>query len=664
MIKDQLTQALFLINSLAYSWIIGLVLIWLIFSARKSKNSSFYFLLAFCLGGILSKVSGLLNSKLDFLTKVIFSQKEGFWYFLLVGLNEELIKFTASLGALFISAKILKILFLRTRIAFVNSCILAFTLLTCIFSLFVENLDLFVALVSLLIVFLNFLSSPLDRTSLEQITKKYLLKKEIIFIGICSSVGFATSENFTYALNGQGSIARFVPFCVHIYFSLFWSLGVWEAQLTQNKNKKVIYIFRGFLEGATLHAIYNTIGYLLTSKTISPELSFSFVLVYVLSGATYLSLRLNSYFKRREIDHLRFIEKTFSKNVLDLQKKDKQNSKTPLDILVLSIFVPGLGHFFKKKFVFGLLFFSLAILSTIIFIFLLGSSEYSSNSGTKIMDFLREIQKAEKSDLGTIFSSFLPVLSLAFLLVIPFCLSGFLSSLEVFLSEKQNRDSLKENFSQSRKFSKSLISSCLILICITLSLFLPNKDSSSEESSSKEIKEPKKNQEIIEIPIESEIKIEEVSKETPKQENTIDLKLDKKKNFNLTKLKEPLEEIKPEEKAEKSEKLKKIILNNKERKEFYIGIQIDQVIFKGDFRPYVVKVYPNTSAAKVGFQIRDIIISVNGSSSANIAPKDIISKIRGEFNSQVEIEVYRPSLGHNITLRPKRTGVPFNESVR
>jgi RsiW-degrading membrane proteinase PrsW (M82 family) len=177
-------------TSFIYSWIPALLILWFLI-ARKANSSVVAPFVGFILGAAFSVLAGHTNS---YTSTHLFPGEESFPYFFLVGVVEELIKFAASVLALFIVAR----------------------------GKWKEVLHA------------NWLAQTLS-----------------------GSLGFAASENFVYGIDGQGGIARIVPLIAHAYFAIFWGLGFYTASLEKNRLKSFIWVVLGLLEGITLHAFYD-----------------------------------------------------------------------------------------------------------------------------------------------------------------------------------------------------------------------------------------------------------------------------------------------------------------------------------------------------------------------------------------------------------------------
>jgi|GEM_PF-5121505 len=84
-----------------------------------------------------------------------------------------------------------------------------------------------------------------------------MLSNNWLAIGLSGALGFAAGENFIYGISGQGSIARLLPMISHCFFACFWCIALREAAGNDSNFQRLRVIVMGLIQGTLLHAIYN-----------------------------------------------------------------------------------------------------------------------------------------------------------------------------------------------------------------------------------------------------------------------------------------------------------------------------------------------------------------------------------------------------------------------
>ncbi|MBQ2642909.1 MAG: S41 family peptidase [Eubacterium sp.] len=73
----------------------------------------------------------------------------------------------------------------------------------------------------------------------------------------------------------------------------------------------------------------------------------------------------------------------------------------------------------------------------------------------------------------------------------------------------------------------------------------------------------------------------------------------------------------------------------------------------------IVRVFPNTPAAKVGLKKGDVIYKIDDKDVSNLGVDKIVLRIKGKENSTFKLQVYRPSIKNYVTVNVKREEVAY-----
>ncbi len=558
-----------------YSWIPALLILWFLI-ARKPIIKVLPPLAGFLAGAVLSIIAGYANRY----SSIHFAPgEESPLFFLLVGITEELIKFTASVAGLFMVSGG------KWKQNFQN----------------------------------NWLAQSLS-----------------------GSLGFSAAENFVYGMDGQGSIARVVPLIAHIFFAVFWGMGLYKATLNISKVKKSLFIIIGLIQGIILHAAYDSA---VSEHILSDVQKVSAWLI--LSIAIFVTI----YF------HIKLIKKyeaqtdfTLIKNdeIVKPEKLDSQKKTSNLPWIIMSLFVPGSGHVIgKQEFFTGFSFFLLSALFPYILL------RFAVN------EF---ISKKTISPLGADQSLNSPDLAITILQIAIWCLVSYIAIGAWSAWEVSQKDNYKDE--KKRRFSALFPITTLFFTSLIMSIFLPVFEREKEKQKAEE-----KKMVIKEIPLGLKWEIERTP---PAPQKEIEKDSDKVKIDNITwenAKQKPNQNQKKKEKEEQSKKKVSSGVSNSDSNNMQnlpkkipsiglIGVQLAEMRMGQFSRAYISYVYPDTSAERAGLKAGDLIISVNGKSSSGLGASQVSSLVKGPIGTSVELIVFRDGEGE-VKIKAFRTGGMF-----
>lgn len=463
------------------------------------------------------------------------------------------------------------------------------------------------------------------------------------WIAQCMSgaLGFAAAENFIYGVDGQGGIARVIPLIAHTCFAIFWGIGLYKASFEKNKLKAAAWILLGLLEGILLHALYDCI----VSENIIPA---TWKILSWLMIGIFLFLIINwhtSIIQKLKASDLSFelIEKQENLNI----KKQQNNKKNWFLESFGSVVMPGIGHMSKGEYFTGLTFFALAFLLPYV-ILRFGLNELAGK-------LVLSPPNDEKFLIQ--FAFIILITSLLYLGI------GFWAAWEL----KQDNKYI-DNSERKKRFSALFPVSTLFFISLLCSFFLPalNKPTNKKDGEEKSML-------IKEIPLGITWEIEKTPPAPQKEENmpigtsnainsiSIDKDQEKKPNQKSSKEQKAPAQDKLPTGVQNSDSLNKENLPNKLPEVGYIGVQLSEIIFNQQIRPYVAFVYPGTSAERAGLKSGDLIVSIDGQKSEGLNALEVSNLVRGPLGTSVEITVLRDGIGE-VKIKAYRTGTLFQSN--
>lgn len=447
-----------------------------------------------------------------------------------------------------------------------------------------------------------------------------------LLIGLASTLGFAFAENFIYGISGKGSIVRLVPLVAHIVFGLSTTFGLYYCI-----NKRYwLGLFWGFGGAILIHWLYDIL--------VSPEL-IQIPYRLVICGVLLLIIIL-AYVKLFNNIRKQELARTITAhNTSELQKLNTQVNKQPnFFVYLISILCPGLGHIVYRREIFaGMIFTILSIAVPIIVFYCL------------VIFWQDSLQLSNNAINWKLFFAIIGYSALSY------CAISILASIELYWSSKKT---VNKESSNNQRFSIVLTVSCLLFASLIMSMFLPIKlDSHLTTSKSDE----KINQIIKEVPMGISLDISEI--QIIEQDITDDISL-------LTSPENNKADIKKSQKVKTKVNQSKGLSNSKSKESpkllndipttGYIGVQLSQMTIQGVRRPYVIYVYPNTSADREGLLPNDIILSIDGKSVQNMPLHNVTKLVKGPMNTSVKLNIMRLGQGE-MTFTIYRTGVLFDQ---
>ncbi|MDX1919009.1 MAG: PDZ domain-containing protein [Candidatus Caenarcaniphilales bacterium] len=601
MSESQFVQLINLFTAFTYSWTPALILLWFVI-VRKPGSRILPGLCAFLLGAFAARFAGEINH-----LSGVYLDADSLPFFFSVGFTEEFIKCLASLAGLVIGLVILRE------------------------------------------------PGKLIRT----------FQHNWIAQTLAGGLGFAAAENFVYGIDGQGGVARIVPLFAHIFFALYWGVGLYTASLEKDWGRRIFWMMVGFLEAVFFHGLYDC----LVSDDVFPDQYR--ILIWLGTGAMILGTYLWHHSVLERLEEERPEEEHLLNDPID-HREDLTELKLPG--IFSSLLLPGSGHlFYRKELLNGLTFLAMAILIPYLIV------RFGVNMIVMNLDQnkLRDLISASKDPLqafvsgiaGQLYSSFetypelikqalIQILFVYALAILSFVVVGIWSAWEL---SQYNAD--LDHKDRKRRYSAVIPISTLFISSILASFFLPVVDKMGKAKDGKGKEKP--DAIIKEIPLGITMEVEQEKPEIEKP-NISELPSNTSPN-QLTIDKLSPEEQKLSDQLEQEERIRqrKGISNSKSDDPAnlpeklpeigYIGVQLSEALVNDQLTPYIVLVYPNTSAARAGLQTGDFIIAVNGQSTVGLSAFAVSHLVRGPLGTSVELTVSRAGQG-SFRVIAHRTG--------
>ncbi len=454
--------------------------------------------------------------------------------------------------------------------------------------------------------------------------------------GFSGALGFAAAENFVYGIDGQGGVSRIIPLFAHLCFASFWCLGYQRFLLDKNRLSGLFFLLVGFAESVVLHLLYNS---LVSEDLLKPELKVIFgIMTLVLVGAVLL-------FHLMQNESLKEAEPLVESNAPTPEATPRASleaDQSKASMWLPSIAVPGLAFFVRRKdFLRGLTFLGLSLV-TLYLIF--------SMAGLELTQRMSKQNWEQSEIIGfaalTLFLAALGHLAIGFWAAWEEAQLGLVESKEA----KQRRHRLP-----------IYALSALFLLSIMTGIFLPVIAKGRYESDESE----KKLGTIQEIPLglNWEVENEQAKPNSDQRKGQGQIELDDPELTSPTEKRKTSTEEGLETEASRgvqnSENLSPNPIAKPEGKG-YIGVQLSERFLEGGPRPFIIYVYPKTSAERSGLKAGDFILAVNGASTEGVSAPEVSERIRGSFGTSVSLEILRPDEGH-LRVTAERTGAIFDQ---
>ncbi len=466
---------------------------------------------------------------------------------------------------------------------------------------------------------------------------RHTLQNNWLALAMSGALGFAAAENFIYGIDGQGGIARVIPLVAHTCFAVFWGIGLYKAVYQTNKLKAIFWILFGLTEGILLHALYDCV----VSENVIPDtwkiMAWLFTGIFLFLILGWHSSIIQKLKKQFPLLPEPIIEKP--------EKTIKPQESNWFVEGFGSVVMPGIGHLSKGEYFTGLTFFVLAFLLPYI-VLRFGLSEIA-NKVTSLSET----------------KAFIQVVLIFFFTLLLYLGIGFWAAWEL----KQNNKNLDKS-DHKKRFTALFPVSTLFFISLLSSFFLPALEKPKKDKNDKE-----ESMVIKEIPLGLTWELEKTPPAPQKKETSplgtnetinsisIDKEPDKKPNKKANKEQKAPAQDKPPTGVQNSDSQNMQNLPNKLPQIGYIGVQLSEILWNQQLKPYVAFVYPGTSAERAGLKSGDLIISIDGKKSDGLNALEVSNLVRGPLGTSVEIIVLREGIGE-VKIRAYRTGTLFQSA--